>query len=50
MENVRFVRGLPGGLNESAIATIRTWRCEPAVKEDKPVAVVIEMTVNFRLY
>jgi TonB family protein len=50
MENVRIVNGLPGGLNENAIATMQTWRCEPAVKEDKPVAAIVEMTVNFRSY
>jgi TonB family protein len=50
MENVRIVHGLPGGLNENAIATMQTWRCEPAVKEDKPVAVITELTVDFRLF
>jgi TonB family protein len=50
MKNVRIVHGLPGGLNENAIATIQTWRCEPAVKEAKTVAVVTELEVNFRSY
>jgi TonB family protein len=49
-ENVRIVHGLPGGLNETTIATMRTWRCHPALKDGKPVPVLVPFTVNFRLY
>jgi len=50
LENVRVVRGLPGGVNETTIATLRTWRCHPALKDGKPVPVLVPFTVNFRLY
>jgi protein TonB len=50
LENIRIVRGLPGGLNESTITTMRSWRCHPALKDGKPVPVLIAFTVIFRLY
>lgn len=50
LENVRIVRGLPGGLNETTTATLRTWRCHPALKDGKPVPVLVPFTVNFRMY
>ena len=50
LENIRIVRGLPGGLNETTIATMRSWQCHPALKDDKPVAVLVQFTVIFRLY
>ena len=50
LENARIVRGLPGGLNENALAKVRTWRCNPAVKDGKPVAVLVPLEINFRLY
>ena len=50
LEDPRIVRGLPGGLNENALATLKNWRCDPALKDGKPVAVVVPFEVNFRLY
>jgi TonB family protein len=50
LENIRIVRGMPGGLNETTIATLRTWRCHPALKDGKPVPVLLPLTTTFRLY
>lgn len=50
LEDLRIVRGLPGGMNENALATLKIWRCDPALKGDKPVAVVVPFEINFRLY
>lgn len=50
LENIRIVRGMPGGLNETTIATMRTWRCHPALKDGKPVPVLVQFSVDFRLY
>jgi len=50
LEDVRIVRGLPGGLNEQTIAALKTWRCQPALKDGKPVATLVPFTVNFRSY
>lgn len=50
LENIRIVRGMPGGLNEIVVATMRTWRCHPALKDGKPVPVVVPFATTFRLY
>jgi len=38
------------GLDEKALETIRTWRFEPGRKGGQPVAVQVDVEVNFRLY
>jgi TonB family protein len=50
LENIRIVRGMPAGLNEAVIATLRTWQCNPALKDGKPVPVIVPFTTTFRLY
>lgn len=49
VENVRIVRGLPGGLNENAVAAIQTWLCEPAMRDDNAVASLLQMEVTFHV-
>jgi outer membrane biosynthesis protein TonB len=39
-----------GGLNETTLSTMRSWRCYPALKDEKPVPVLIQFTVSFQLY
>jgi periplasmic protein TonB len=47
---VRVLRGLGLGLDESALRTVRTWRWKPVIGPGgKPVAVEFPMEVNFRL-
>ncbi len=43
------VRGLPFGLNESAIRTMRDWQFRPATREGQPVACRVMIEVTFRL-
>jgi hypothetical protein len=50
LENLRISRGLPGGLNETTLTTMRTWRCHPAQLDGKNVPVQLHFEVNFRLY
>jgi len=50
MEQERIIKGLPGGLNETTIATMDTWQCSPALKDGKPVPVLVKLDVNFQLY
>lgn len=50
LENIRIVRGMPVGLNETTIATMRTWRCHPALRDGKPVPVLTSFTVTYRLH
>jgi len=48
--NIRFHRTLGMGLDEKAVEAIRLWKFEPARKDGVPVAVQINVEVNFRLY
>jgi len=46
----QIVRGLPFGLNENSMETLRTWRCKPALQDGVPLAVVVPFEVTFQLY
>ena len=48
--NPRVKRSLGMGLDEKALAAIRTWRFQPGTKDGHAVAVAVEFEVNFRLY
>ena len=46
---VEVLKGLPKGLTESAVATVKKWRFEPATYEGEPVSVIYKIIINFRL-
>lgn len=48
--DMRVARSLGMGLDQKALEAVRQWRFEPAMKDGKPVAVQINVEVNFRLY
>lgn len=48
--DVRVQRSLGMGLDEKAIEAVRTWKFDPAKKDGQPVAVQVNVEVNFRLY
>ncbi len=48
--DIRVQRTLGMGLDEKAIEAVRLWKFEPARKDGRPVAVQINVEVNFRLY
>lgn len=50
ISTLRVSRPLGMGLDERALAVVRTWRFEPATKDGRPVAVQINVEVNFRLH
>jgi TonB family protein len=47
---VRILQSLGMGLDEKAIEALRHWRFEPRRKDGIPVAVQVNVEVNFRLY
>ena len=50
VRDVKVQRSLGLGLDEKAIEAVKTWKFEPARKDGTPVAVQINVEVNFRLY
>jgi periplasmic protein TonB len=49
-QNPRVIRSLGMGLDEKALEAVQRYRFKPAMKDGKPVAVMISVEVNFRLY
>jgi TonB family protein len=47
---IRVARALGMGLDEKAMEAVRQWRFEPATKDGKPVAVMVDVEVAFRLF
>ena len=49
-QQVKVARSLGMGLDQKAIEAVQHWKFEPAMKDGHPVAVQINVEVNFRLY
>ena len=49
-QQLKVSRSLGMGLDQKAIEAVRQWKFEPAMKDGRPVAVQINVEVNFRLY
>lgn len=48
--DVKVARSLGMGLDQKAIEAVRLWKFHPAMKDGTPVAVQINVEVNFHLY
>jgi len=48
--DIQVARALGMGLDEQAIEAVRAWRFKPASKDGQPVAVQINVEVEFRLF
>jgi protein TonB len=48
--NPRVVRSLGMGLDEKALDAVARYRFKPAMKGGKPVAAMIDVLVDFRLF
>ncbi len=48
--DIRVVRPLGLGMDESAIEAVRRWKFAPAMLNGQPVPVHINVEVNFRAY
>lgn len=47
-DRIRVQRSIGMGLDEAAIAAVKTWRFQPAMRNGQPVPVQINVEVNFR--
>jgi TonB family protein len=50
VRDVKVIKSLDQGLDNQAVATVRTWRFEPGMKNGEAVAVLLKTEVMFRLY
>jgi TonB family protein len=49
-QNVHVLRGVGMGLDEKAVEAIRQYRFKPAMENGKPVAVQLNVEVNFQIF
>jgi len=49
-QNVRVTRGVGMGLDEKAMEAVRQYRFKPATENGKPVAVYLNVEVNFEIF
>lgn len=47
--DVRVLRGLGAGLDQQAIAAVRRWSFDAATRKGRPVDVIVEVAVEFKL-
>jgi TonB family protein len=50
VRDIHVARSLGMGLDEKALEAVRKWKFEPGMKDGYPVAVQVNVEVNFRLY
>lgn len=50
LRRIRVLKGLSHGLDESALATLCSWRFKPARLDGEPIEVYYNLTVNFTLH
>lgn len=50
VRDVRIARHLGMGLDEEAEKTVRTWKFKPALRNNVPVPVQVQVEVSFRLF
>lgn len=49
VSEVEIIKGLPFGLDESTIETVKQWKYKPAMKGNEPVPVYMNLVINFSL-
>jgi len=49
VRDARVDRSVGLGVDEKAIEAVRTWQFEPGIKDGMPVAVAVNVEVNFRI-
>jgi protein TonB len=49
-QRVQVIRHLGKGLDQKAVEAVEQYKFEPAMRHGEPVAVEVNIEVNFRLY
>jgi protein TonB len=50
VRDVHVTRSSDKRLDQAAIDAVRRWKLKPAMRDDKPIAVLTSVEVDFRLY
>lgn len=50
VDNVKLVKGLPGGLSEQAMSAVRRWKFRPGTQNGVAVDTIFNLTVQFTLH
>ena len=48
--DINILKPLGMGLDEKAVSTVRTWKFQPALRNNTPVAVRVSVEITFRLF
>jgi protein TonB len=46
--DARVLKGLPLGLDQSAVDAVKRWKFKPGTLNGQPIPVIFTLTVNFR--
>jgi TonB family protein len=49
LKDIRVIQPLPDGLSEAAVEAVKQWTFAPGTLDGKPVDVVFNLTINFKL-
>ena len=49
VRNIKILKGLPMGLNETAIEAVEQWEYHPATQNGEAVPVYYNITISFHL-
>jgi len=49
LKDLKVIKPLPDGLSEAAVDAVRQWTFAPGTRDGKPVDVIFNLTINFRL-
>jgi TonB family protein len=49
LKNLKVIQPLPDGLSEAAVDAVKQWTFAPGTMNGKPVDVVFNLTINFKL-
>ena len=50
VKKARVVRPLEETIDDEAIKAVMQWRFKPATKDGKPIAVAVQVVVEFRIH
>jgi TonB family protein len=49
VRSAKIIKGLPMGLDQKAVETVKEWKYQPAAQNGQPVSVYMNLTINFSL-